>query len=1617
MDVSTILAGLKHPNYNARYSAISSLRSSVKDNKGQLTATTINKIFHCLSLLLLDENWSVIQATILLLGELSPEIVDLPMYIPVVLPNLVTNLGNPKGVIRRSTLSTLVIFVKQLYSAELVLHNLISAGFVHHDGRVRQGSILVIPQIIGPNTNGVDLKLLLKSLIFRLMDENPDVIMAAQQSIAYLSKIRKKHFAKMQHELDHDSFTVLTQHHHDIHNALLQQFQDSISYEEIQRFSNVHFKSNGGTGSSGTMVLFQIISPHILSELLHCTRRHDWNNATSTAQEILAATSKWCEDHRSLRVNPAKKSNDLKQLVLFLCRFLEIDSPVVSDRESIPKDADLNDGAVPLQNSKRSKSTGNPKGNSNGNSNGNPAGNGTANPKGCDRSRFVLVFLKMLEVLIHFDRNTLMNLAPYYIPRLVDLMQTSPHSMIGKKSLDIAKRLYLESSASNSGVIIQAFSDVLQQTLDIVREPLVTNMITLLLHHDRIQSSSLVDFQIVINNLSKVLNQAKSRLAYLIMECLAVMHHKLGLSLLTMLQNSTINANDMNALRERFKVKKLPILTKDGNLTFRHKNKSKNDNLFHHSVGSSGHIGYSKLSNLSNQSQSNISNIPSSTPTTLDSMHSNQTNLDGQDSNRKLHEKRHSKPSRNPSASRKIPFLSQLHHDRSFSAQNTPSNGSVGPLHGDGPGSPNSMRSEPLLQRRSSGGYSDGLHIDTHRSSRRAHDSGPATSHKVFAIQSVQSAPSTMIGGTNLSNHHNPPRGANNMNNGGGGGVASASFNGVSSSIPQRTHSAPQHHRHAAIAGHLSLLKKRKTRATSAHSSNISSMGIQNQSLSMASNRAKSFTNLHQVNGSQNGQSDYADILELENEITAISKGANTNKSNASNNSSGSSASQHGNGTNPGGGSSSSYSQQYAYRQQRYGNRSPSVRHHSLKTAQQVIGLPHRNRNDGTNTNHNHHGNNHHDRRPIRRADRKPRHNSANPIRITAQKQPNRRRASAGNRHRINGNNPSSNGAAIGGNGAYPMESGSGGNGAAMSRSSSLPTDTAYVPSEQLTAVPNPERAIKSALKQIQSKQWDERFNALNTIRKLGYHHKEVLAPNLLELCRSIGVEINSLRSSLSRIAIITVTDLFVCFGRKMESNKCIDLLLPNLMRRAGEMSNEFISSAADKAIYKMIDNISTQRSLTILLSHSKSKSPPIRSKVAMYLEKVVSVAGTSIFQHRDYERLIRAIGTFLNDPAVNTRNYTKRIIIRLNELQQSAGTKHSSDFDRKLKQFLSLQQYTKVQTVLAHSHEIQLHGTNSSRMMSPKFKKPLLRSSVLNGNGALTDSVCSVNARDDVMARSITIKNRPSASSSSSNHSVAASSSSMRDSGGGGGNEAERELIGQQFDAAFSSLNSSDWKQRIKGLAEIGELSESAQHHTATHIVAVMDRVAEAVTDSNAKVSVAAINRVRSMMQQHYLRPMMPKILSVVSDPLCTNLAAANPSIRKNCDEAINEMMVIADPVDVVQNIAQIVTFSNSRIKSHCLPKLTDAVFKMKMQHNNGGGGGRGSQSRNKSVQQMLVHHVIPSIQSTLSISKGSTQSDLRKLVRIVHSILGQKQMFQCPHIKNLRKDQLLKLQNMLNR
>ena len=743
-------------------------------------------------------------------------------------------------------------------------------------------------------------------------------------------------------------------------------------------------------------------------------------------------------------------------------------------------------------------------------------------------------------------------------------------------------------------------------------------------------------------------------------------------------------------------------------------------------------------------------------------------------------------------------------------------------------------------------------------------------------------------------------------------------------------------------------------------------------------------------------------------------------------------------------------------------------------------------------------------------------------------------------------------------------------------------TDTTYISTNQLTPLLNPERDVRTAIKSIESKQWDERFTALNTIRKLAAHHKDVLRPNLQTLCRHIAKEINSLRSSLSKLALITVTDLFASFGKAMEQN--LEVIMPNLMRRAGEMSNEFLGEQADKAFESIIANISWSRSLASLLNQSNSKSPPIRAKVAMYLDKVVQQSGYAIFNSRDYDRFIKVIGNFLNDGAIETRNHTKRIIMRLFTIHTN---KH--EFKRDLKKILNLQQFNKIDKILQnadkHSYLLNENSNDTSRMpVSPKFRQPLLRAhttvsdalddemlnnqnyntifnkqnpdsnrshtsggsgsgsnssndsgSGVNDNNGYNYNSCfggnfqndnysysnnytsfrkgnirrsatqqqqqhqqhshqhhnqysshfdenfsNVNPNDSnngsIPQRRLSYKRnlKPSASHNSSsanikkrhsfNSTVLASASpsdetsrnlsqssessqslsifnnhhhnyhnnsnnnnnNKNNNSKSHSNYANHNIVGNRstsgikneksslFDDAYAAMNSSDWQKRMRGLSDIEKLAQSANTASNHQIVTILDRVCERVSDSNSKVASSAVEHLSHIVQMSHVQPLLPKILTIISEPLCNNIASANPTIRRHSESAIRELMNISNPNDMVSNIANVVTFGNSRVKSYALPKLNEALFRLKLQLSKHNKMQSNSTNIHKQTTQTISKFVVPAIAASSTINKASTKSELKKLVRLTHSIVGN-EMFATSNMKRLSNDTVEKMQSMV--
>ena len=124
---------------------------------------------------------------------------------------------------------------------------------------------------------------------------------------------------------------------------------------------------------------------------------------------------------------------------------------------------------------------------------------------------------------------------------------------------------------------------------------------------------------------------------------------------------------------------------------------------------------------------------------------------------------------------------------------------------------------------------------------------------------------------------------------------------------------------------------------------------------------------------------------------------------------------------------------------------------------------------------------------------------------------------------------------------------------------------------EGLPPLENPERALQKALEKLRGEDWAAQFEAINQLRRLvnscgdgGPHDaSSTLSAQLHPTLLLLKEFADSLRSTLSKNAVICFKELFVKMGPKMEAH--LDVVVPLLIKKSSE-SNGFIGTEADRS-------------------------------------------------------------------------------------------------------------------------------------------------------------------------------------------------------------------------------------------------------------------------------------------------------------------------------------------------------------------------------------------------------------------------------------------------------------------
>ncbi|MEW5296966.1 MAG: hypothetical protein WDW36_000208 [Sanguina aurantia] len=312
----------------------------------------------------------------------------------------------------------------------------------------------------------------------------------------------------------------------------------------------------------------------------------------------------------------------------------------------------------------------------------------------------------------------------------------------------------------------------------------------------------------------------------------------------------------------------------------------------------------------------------------------------------------------------------------------------------------------------------------------------------------------------------------------------------------------------------------------------------------------------------------------------------------------------------------------------------------------------------------------------------------------------------------------------------------------------------------ELSPLLEPERMIRSVIsKMIEANNadrkeldWQGQFAALTDARRLMRHHPDVIRGALHEFVRAVVPSIEQLRSFTVKNTLLLFQEMFQSLGKGLD--KELDEIVPALLKKAGEVSQagreNFMSAEADKCLTEMTRSVSEARAVAALASCANHKSMHVRAKVASHLDELLEVSGHSLVASwTPLERLFKTAAGFLDEGALETRTYGKRLI-----WNAKAAVGNRQDFDRLLGSLSSEPLIKRVLEVVE-----SMNGPPPPPSKTGGGPAPRVNSRQLGSVGSTPNSPFS--------------QPSPASSSSAANHNTANNNS------GGGGSYGENSTTG----------------------------------------------------------------------------------------------------------------------------------------------------------------------------------------------------------------------------------------------
>lgn len=248
MDENEVLARLTdQTNPSVRAVVIEDLRASVRRNGGRLVFEDRHGLFHVFQSSLCDSDPNFRLRCIEFISEIIPEFgTDLDNCMTLILPQLVSNLGNHTVTVKKSAIQTLHVYMKNSSNVGAVFNAIIEHGLESEDKRTRTESLVALPILITPSLAHEDLFILTKALVEILEGSS-----RPQPTVLSLDRIRNV----VGEENFNDYLRRLPDNQQKICSEAIQNwgrfYQEDMEMSSLRKAKSAsHLNTNGVLGSS-----------------------------------------------------------------------------------------------------------------------------------------------------------------------------------------------------------------------------------------------------------------------------------------------------------------------------------------------------------------------------------------------------------------------------------------------------------------------------------------------------------------------------------------------------------------------------------------------------------------------------------------------------------------------------------------------------------------------------------------------------------------------------------------------------------------------------------------------------------------------------------------------------------------------------------------------------------------------------------------------------------------------------------------------------------------------------------------------------------------------------------------------------------------------------------------------------------------------------------------------------------------------------------------------------------------------------------------------------------------------------------------------------------------------